>query len=917
MRTLRYLSLLGLFASVGAALAIGLAVSTAPPVSTRSMPEKSVLALNVKPQAATPPEPVVATPTPSPLLAPSASPSPKLPEPFAPATETPVRPTPAAVGVVALPAAKQALEPIRPEPIRPEPIRPEPMRSESIRPEPIRPEPIRPEPMNDQPTPAITSQRPISVPIVPVAPSSVPTPTPREPTPVKKPVPQAVQTKPKTEPQAPSQAKLHVEVAQSRPATPAAQPAKPPVAALPAAKEAPPKTASEKPAQPLLLALRKELAATPKAPRSADAPVALAVKPLPPVAAQVASPPAKDVADSLEKIQQALTLPLMNAPGAAAPERVHTPVARPLPTAAIPAPTKTEPAGKPKATNRMEPAEGDGRLRIQFSETDVREVLDSLAEYGGLNILAGRTVQGKVSVRLRNVDIDEALAAVIRQAGFVSRREGNFVYVGAPEEVDSMQQTYGQIKTRVYRPNYVASAELEKLIKPLLSDKVGKITKFEPQTTQGGTGSSGGSSGSSSGSGSGSGTSNIEGADGYAGTEVVVVRDYEAVLGQVDELVAEVDVRPMQVGIEAMILSVKLNDTDKLGVNFELLKQRNPNLTLNIGQAAEFQGTGALSIAFTDSNLHAFLDALEETNDTNVIATPRLMVLNKQRAEIHIGREQGYISSTTQTETATTSQMEMLQTGTLLRLRPFLSSDGLIRLDVHPELSTGEVVEKANTLVPDKQITQVTTNVMIRDGCTVIIGGLMREELSSTVNKIPLLGGLPVVGPLFRNTVETNQREEILVLLTPHIVYEPETCREGEQGACDFHRRQALVAEKASPLGTRHLGRRYFRLAQNAWAAGDRSTALRYAELAVHFDPQNRAAIDLRSDIWQNRPNGKFSLQPMPANPSENPLDGSQIAGWLMDDLEHEPRTQPAPQHPLDPGRPGTHRDMERAKVQP
>jgi type IV pilus assembly protein PilQ len=775
--------------------------------------------------------------------------------------------------------------------------------------------------MNEQPTPAILPERLISVPIVPVTPSAVPQAAPREPTPVKLAVPQAVQTEPKNpERPAPALTKRRTGVARQRPAPPAPPSVTAQPSAETAARNALAQTPRNEPTDPVLAALRTELNTPSRMARPAAAPTAQPAKLHPPVAEQVASPLAKDVAESLEKIQQALTLPLMNASGAAAPERVHTPVARPLSsTTAVPAPRKTDQAAKPQASNRMEPAEGDGRLRIQFAETDVRDVLDSLAEYGGLNILAGRTVQGKVSVRLRNVDIDEALAAVVRQAGFVSRREGNFIYVGSPDEVDTMQQTYGKITTRVYRPNYVSSAELEKLIKPLLSEKIGKITKFEPTTNQAGTGSSngGGSSGSGSGAGSGSNSSNFEGADGYAGTEVVVVRDYEAVLGQVDELVAEVDVRPMQVGIEAMILSVKLNDTDKLGINFELLKQRNPNLTLNIGQAAEFQGTGALSIAFTDSNLHAFLDALEETNDTNVIATPRLMVLNKQRAEIHIGREQGYISSTTQTETATTSQMEMLQTGTLLRLRPFLSSDGLIRLDVHPELSTGEVIEKADTLVPDKQITQVTTNVMIRDGCTVIIGGLMREELTNTVNKIPLLGGLPVLGPLFRNTVETNEREEILVLLTPHIVYEPETCREGEQGACEFHRRQALVAEKTSCLGTRHLGRRYFRLAQNAWAAGDRDTALRYAELAVHFDPQNRAAIDLRTNIWQNQPYGKFTLQQPPATPGENPLDGPQIAGWLMDDLEHEPRVQPAPQHPLDPGRPGTHRDLDRGKVRP
>lgn len=703
--------------------------------------------------------------------------------------------------------------------------------------------------------------------------------------------------------------------------TPAAaeQPAPELSAGMPAADEkADPTPRDERSPKPRLLSLGRELkwAAPPidlpdlgEAPKPPELQVA---KPNPPVAQQVPTPPGKDPRDALQKIYQSLVGPLTARPAAVPPEAVSPPPPADQANAAKPA----SPPPPPAIERDQKAAEGDGRLRIQFPETEIREVLDSLAEYGNLNILTSRSVQGKVSVRLRNVDVNEALEAVVRQGGYVARREGNFVYVGMPQELDAMQQTFGQIKTRVYRPNYVSSTELEALIRPMLSDKIGIVTKFEaPKEAAGGSGGGGGGSGGGNSSGGASG--DFEGRDVYAGTEVIVVRDYEAVLAQVDEIVAEVDVRPMQVAIEAMILSVKMNDTDKLGINFSLLQQKHPELVFNVGQASEFQGTGALSIAFTDSHLGAFLDALQETNDTNVIATPRLMVLNKQRAEIHIGREEGYVASTTQTETATTSTMQMLQTGTLLRLRPFVSSDGLIRMDVHPELSSGEVIEKADTLVPDKEITQVTTNIMVRDGCTVIIGGLMREQITKNQQRITFLGGLPIVGALFRNTVETTERQEILVLITPHIVYEPESCQEGEAGACDFHRRQAVVAEKTCSLGIRATGRRYLRLAQNAWAAGDRDTALRYAELAVHFDPQSRAAIDLRANIWQNQPGGKFSLEQAPRAAGGNPLDGPEIAGWLMDDLEREPPIQPAPKHPLDPGRPGNRRDIERPRTLP
>ena len=289
-------------------------------------------------------------------------------------------------------------------------------------------------------------------------------------------------------------------------------------------------------------------------------------------------------------------------------------------------------------------------------------------------------------------------------------------------------------------------------------------------------------------------------------------------------MIDEIDVRPLQVCIEAMILSVKLKDEDKFGVNFELLRQSN-NVKFGLGtplaSLADLKfDAGGLKFGFLDSNLGAFLDALEKIGDTNVIATPRLMVLNKQRAEILIGEQKGYLS-TTVTETSSTQTVEFLEVGAQLRLRPFISSDGLIRMEIHPELSDGSVEIHENFTVPNKETTQVTTNIMVRDGCTVIIGGLMKEQLLNTTTQVPLLGNLPLVGFVFRNVKETIERREVLVLITPRIVYEPEVCQEGAKGACEFHRRQSTYADKMSPFGKRNIARRYFRLAQSAWAAGE------------------------------------------------------------------------------------------------
>ena len=600
--------------------------------------------------------------------------------------------------------------------------------------------------------------------------------------------------------------------------------------------------------------------------------------------------------------------------GAAAPQ----PAAPPAPSAATFAPVKKSPGSgrkaaagataRPGAPDAADAAPGmpltqitrstgagSAGLSIHIQNEDIRDVLDALADEGSLNILCSKSVKGKVGVTLRNVDVDTALTAIIKSMGFASRREGKFIYVGLPDEFHTMEQSADKMGTRVYRPNYIVAAELEALIKPMLTEKLGVLSVSA--AAEAGMAATGDSAGGNK----------------FAGSETVLVRDYEAVLNQIDQLVAEVDIRPMQVAIEAMILSVGLQDSNSFGVNFQLLKnQSNVVMGLGMPPAALSDITftqGGLQFGFLDSTLGAFLNALETVGDVHVVASPRITVINKQKADVHIGQELGYITSTI-TETSTSQTVAFLEIGTQLRLRPFISTDGLIRMEVHPELSTGNVQVQSGFTIPNKDVTQVTTNVMVRDGCTVVIGGLMREDLGTTATEIPLLGALPVVGPLFRQSSETTNRSEVIILLTPHITYDQESGREGEAAACDFHRGHAVYAEKMNWMGRRSIARRYFRMAQNAWAAGDRPTALRFAEMAVHFDPLNRAAIDLRSNIWQGRPYGQYTLAKAPAG--AHPLDGPQVADWLLDDLEQEPMVQLPPIQPLDRGQTGAHQDLLR-----
>jgi len=306
-----------------------------------------------------------------------------------------------------------------------------------------------------------------------------------------------------------------------------------------------------------------------------------------------------------------------------------------------------------------------------------------------------------------------------------------------------------------------------------------------------------------------------------------------------------------------------LDDENSLGVNFELLRDHD-NVRLVTGTPVDDLASidfsdGGLKFGFLDSSISNFVSALETIGDTNVIASPRLMCLNKQRAEILIGSQLGYVS-TTVTETAATQAVEFLEVGTQLRFRPFISSDGLIRLEVHPELSTGNVRIEQGITLPDKDVTQVTTNIMCHDGCTVIIGGLIREDLTSNSSRVPILGTLPWLGPLFRFKTDEIDRREIIVLLTPHIVCDPVDYKEANQLKSEYLERQDNFADKMSLIGRRHYGLHYLRLARAAWNAGDLWTALRYTNLSIHFDPFNREATVLHHRILDGLPPGTDTI---------------------------------------------------------
>ncbi len=452
-----------------------------------------------------------------------------------------------------------------------------------------------------------------------------------------------------------------------------------------------------------------------------------------------------------------------------------------------------------------------GLVAMHADNLDIRQALELLSRQATLNILISPGVQGQITVNLDGVTVEQALEAILKLGNLSSNREGSLIYVFAPEEI-LMQGDRGALVTRVFHLNYIRAHDIEQMLAPFISD-AGKLTVTPPSdqgiagstNLLGGFGAFGGAGGSSGGGGGGGGGGGamgggsgggITGGNSLAGGDVVVVQDFEGNIRTVDEIIKKLDIQPLQVMVEAVLMSVEVDRNTNLGINFAILNNRGGTgiavlgngLTLDAnagfkpssfitkatGKLNGVPGTGLLAdqnsftYGFINNTTTGFIQALEQVGTINVLASPRILVLNKQRAEIQLGQRLGYFTST-QNLTSTVQQVQFLNTGTLLRFRPYVSNDGMIRMEVHPEKSTGSVTNN----VPQSNTSEVTTNVMVPDGATIVIGGLIENDDTSVQQGTLGLNRLPVVGPLFRTKTQQTTKRELIVLLTPRI-WKPE-----------------------------------------------------------------------------------------------------------------------------------------------
>jgi type IV pilus assembly protein PilQ len=429
------------------------------------------------------------------------------------------------------------------------------------------------------------------------------------------------------------------------------------------------------------------------------------------------------------------------------------------------------------------------RLTLNFQDIETRAVLQLLADTSGLNIVVSDTVQGNVTLRLQNVPWDQALDILLTTKGLDMRRNGNVVIVAPAEEIAARERAALQarqdiqqlepLRSEFIQVNYAKASELAELIRG-----GGQQNKLISER----------------------GSVAIDNR-----TNTLLVQDTADRLADIRRLVTTLDIPVRQVLIESRIVVVNDDYSRSLGVRFgSTVVRQNGNdglvsLTGNgsgsdtivnsaldnrnttgspfpvsvppIGQrynvnlpVANPAGAFALAILDSDYLVDLELTALQKEGNGQIVSTPRIITANQKEARISQGVEIPYQQSASSGATTTQFKEAVLS----LTVTPQITPDDRIIMDLFvTKDNVGEVVPSATGgNVPSIDTRSVTTQVLVNDGETVVLGGIYETEQRDTYNKVPVLGDIPGLGHLFRSRENVNNKAELLIFVTPRILRE-------------------------------------------------------------------------------------------------------------------------------------------------
>ncbi len=475
----------------------------------------------------------------------------------------------------------------------------------------------------------------------------------------------------------------------------------------------------------------------------------------------------------------------------------------------------------------QEVLENTSTISLDFKGMDIVDVLKLLAQRGNLNIAVSKNVRGKVTLFLKDVGVYDAFEIILMSNDLAYEEKGNIITVMTGKDYEklygqkfndkrilkafpleyieaaSISKSITQIKSKIGKvlmdegantlilidsPLVIKQAEeiIEKLDKPVETrifslnyargDEI--KSKLEEKLTK-----------------------NIGIVQVDERTNKMIITDLTSKMPQIERLINELDERTKEVLIEAKILEITLNDEFKYGVNWDKvfkISGRLASIAAGANLMDVFAGTilpaetgdiigGAFQLGTLTANKYEILlQILETIGSTEVLSSPRIVVINNEEASILVGTNQPYATTgTTVSETVsqTTQQVTYLDLGVKLHVTPTINNEGYITMKIKPEVSTmtdsytitseeGDTIR--TTTVPIISTSQAETTVMVKDGNTIVLAGLIEKRDVKKEDKIPFLADIPFIGKIFSNiqigTQDQPERKELVIFLTPHII---------------------------------------------------------------------------------------------------------------------------------------------------
>ncbi|MDD5006065.1 MAG: type IV pilus secretin PilQ [Candidatus Omnitrophica bacterium] len=440
-------------------------------------------------------------------------------------------------------------------------------------------------------------------------------------------------------------------------------------------------------------------------------------------------------------------------------------------------------------------------ITLDFKDADIRNVLKIIALKTGVNIVASPDVSGTVSIYLDNVPWEKALDVILRTYGFGYEKKGNVISVaplGKLTEQRKMEMELSQVQptvTEVFNLKYIDAIDAKNAVEPLLSAR-GKITVLEM------TGKAGWEFGGES-----LGKKERKEKERKSLTKVLLITEIPPVMEELRAVLKKIDVKPKQIMIETKILEVSRDYLEDIGFEYSTNYVGASDIKIDGIKSGDDYGVGGQMATGTGSaasvlpsvfnpsatgltpanaglqlvvrhlvgsKFETIFHALEEDVHSNLLSAPRIMTLDNQEATILVGNKYPILSTSvsgTDTTTTTTSLDYYQDIGIQLNVVPQISGENKINMIIHPAVTSYTSTVGTN-LYPIIITREAETQVIINDGETIVIGGLIKDYDNKEKLGVPFLSKIPILGALFRRNTTDTAKIELLIFITAHIVDE-------------------------------------------------------------------------------------------------------------------------------------------------